>query len=60
MKTNFIPVEDSFKKWKKDSRYVAAYDALEEESALASAKIKRKAHTEMPRPGLSRPTSAEN
>ena len=40
MKTKFIPAEDSFKMWKKDPRYVAAYNALEEEFALASAMIK--------------------
>ena len=47
MKTKFIPVEDSFKKWKKDPRYVAAYNALEEEFALASAMIKARAEADM-------------
>ena len=47
MKTKFIPVEGSFKKWKKDPRYVAAYDALEEEFALASAMIKARADADM-------------
>jgi hypothetical protein len=37
MKTKFIPVEESFKKWKKDPRYVAAYNALDEEFARADA-----------------------
>jgi hypothetical protein len=40
MKTKFIPAEDSFNQWKKDPKYVAAYNALEEEFALASAMIK--------------------
>jgi hypothetical protein len=40
MKTKFIPVEESFKQWKKDPKYVAAYDALEAEFVLASALIK--------------------
>ena len=40
MKKIFIPAEESFKQWKKDPRYVAAYDALEAEFALASAGIK--------------------
>jgi ribosome-binding protein aMBF1 (putative translation factor) len=47
MKTKFIPVEDSFKKWKKDPRYVAAYNALEAEFALASAMIKARADADM-------------
>jgi hypothetical protein len=40
MKPKFIPVEESFSQWKKDPKYVAAYDALEGEFALASAPIK--------------------
>jgi ribosome-binding protein aMBF1 (putative translation factor) len=47
MKTKFIPVEVSFAEWKKDKRYVAAYDALGEEFALASAMIKARADAEM-------------
>jgi ribosome-binding protein aMBF1 (putative translation factor) len=47
MKTKFIPVENSFKKWKKDPRYVAAYNALEAEFALASAMIKARADADM-------------
>lgn len=39
MKTKFIPAENSFKQWKKDPKYAAAYDALEEEFALASTMI---------------------
>lgn len=39
MKPEFIPVDESFKKSKKNPRYVAAYSALEEEFALASAVI---------------------
>jgi hypothetical protein len=47
MKTKFIPVEESFKKWKKNPRYVAAYDDLEAEFALASAMIKARADVDM-------------
>jgi ribosome-binding protein aMBF1 (putative translation factor) len=47
MKQKFIPVEESFKQWKKDPRYLAAYDALEEEFALASAMIKARADADM-------------
>ncbi len=35
----FIPVEESFVEWRKDPEYIAAYDALEEEFALANALI---------------------
>ena len=47
MKTKFIPVEESFKQWKKDPKYVAAYDALEGEFELASAMIKARADADM-------------
>ena len=47
MKRKFIPVEASFSKWKKDPKYVAAYNALEEEFALASAMIKARAEADM-------------
>jgi hypothetical protein len=40
MTREFIPVEESFTQWKKDPRYVASYEALENEFALASAMIK--------------------
>jgi ribosome-binding protein aMBF1 (putative translation factor) len=40
MKQKFIPVEESFKKWKKDPKYVAAYNALESEFALAFFKAR--------------------
>jgi DNA-binding XRE family transcriptional regulator len=47
MKPKFIPVEESFKQWKKAPEYVAAYDALEGEFALASALIKARAEANM-------------
>ncbi|MGO8759129.1 MAG: helix-turn-helix domain-containing protein [Terracidiphilus sp.] len=47
MKAKFIPVEESFKQWKKDPKYVAAYDALEAEFALASAMIEARAAANM-------------
>jgi len=40
MKRRFIPVEEAFREWRKDPEYVAAYDAMEQEFALASALIK--------------------
>ena len=35
MKQKFIPMEESFKQWKKDPKYVAAYSALEAEVGCA-------------------------
>ena len=40
MKRQYIPAEEAFKEWRKDPEYVAAYDALEEEFALASVLVK--------------------
>jgi len=40
MTRKFIPVEEAFKEWRKDPEYMAAYDALEDEFALASALIR--------------------
>lgn len=47
MKSKFIPAEESFKQWKKDPKYVASYNVLEEEFALASAMIKARADADM-------------
>ena len=47
MKKKFIPVAESFKQWKKDPKYVTAYNALESELALASAMIKARAEADM-------------
>jgi ribosome-binding protein aMBF1 (putative translation factor) len=43
----FIPVEEAFKKWRKDPEYVAAYDALEDEFALAIALIEARSSADM-------------
>ena len=43
----FIPVEEIFQEWRKDPEYVAAYDALEEEFALAEALIKARSIADM-------------
>jgi ribosome-binding protein aMBF1 (putative translation factor) len=43
----YIPVEESFAEWRKDPQYVAAYEALEEEFALASALIKARGDADM-------------
>jgi ribosome-binding protein aMBF1 (putative translation factor) len=47
MKQKFIPVEETFKEWKKNPKYIAAYDELESEFALASAMIKARAEADM-------------
>ena len=47
MRQKFIPAEDSFKQWKKDPKYVAAYNALDEDFALASAMMKARAAADM-------------
>ena len=43
----FIPVEESFKEWRKDPAYVAAYDALEEEFALANEVLKARSRAKL-------------
>ena len=43
----FIPVEEVAKEWMKDPEFVAAYDALEDEFAVASALIKARGEADM-------------
>jgi DNA-binding XRE family transcriptional regulator len=47
MKRKFIPAEEVFSRWRKDPEFVAAYDALEEEFALAASLIKARAEADM-------------
>ena len=47
MKRKLIPAGESFAQWKKDPRYVAAYESLAEEFALASALIKARSEADM-------------
>jgi ribosome-binding protein aMBF1 (putative translation factor) len=47
MTRKFIPVEESFKRWRKEPGFQAAYDALEEEFALASSLIKARGDANM-------------
>ncbi len=47
MTRKFIPVKEAFARWRQDPDYVAAYDALEEEFALASALIEARAKADM-------------
>ena len=47
MSRKFVPVEVSFSEWRKDPAFVAAYDALADEFAVASALIKARADAEM-------------
>ncbi len=47
MKRKYIPVEESFERWKKDPKYAAAYASLEGEFALASSLIKARSAADM-------------
>lgn len=47
MTKKFIPVETAIAEWMKDPEFRAAYDALEEEFALAEAIIKARADADM-------------
>jgi DNA-binding XRE family transcriptional regulator len=47
MSRSFIPVEEAAKGWMKDPQFRAAYDALEDEFALASALIKARGDADM-------------
>ncbi len=47
MTRQYIPVEEAFREWRKDSEYVAAYDGLEQEFALASALIKARGDADL-------------
>jgi hypothetical protein len=40
MMRKFIPIEEVAKEWMKDPAFVAVYDALEDEFAMAHALIK--------------------
>lgn len=43
----FIPVKEAFERWEKNPKFREAYDALEEEFALASALIAARTQAEM-------------
>ena len=47
MSRKFIPVEEAFARWREDPEFVAAYDALEEEFALATALIRARAQANL-------------
>jgi ribosome-binding protein aMBF1 (putative translation factor) len=47
MERKFIPVEESFARWRKDPEFMREYDALEEEFALANALIGARAHADL-------------
>jgi ribosome-binding protein aMBF1 (putative translation factor) len=47
MSRKLIPVEEAFADWRKDPEYVAAYDALDEEFALAAALIHARGEADM-------------
>lgn len=41
------PVAEAFREWRKDPEYIAAYEALEEEFALADALIRARSEADM-------------
>ena len=47
MSRKTIPVEDAAKEWLKDPEFVAEYEALEEEFAIAEALIKARGEADM-------------
>lgn len=47
MSRKFIPVEESFARWRQDPEFMKEYDALEEEFALASAVIGARAYANL-------------
>jgi predicted transcriptional regulator len=47
MSRKMVPVEESFAQWRKDSTYQEAYDALEEEFALAAALIEARSEADI-------------
>jgi ribosome-binding protein aMBF1 (putative translation factor) len=47
MTRKYIPVEEAAKRWMKNPEFQAAYDALEDEFALASALIKARGEADM-------------
>ena len=47
MTRKYIPVEEAFREWDQDLEFRAAYDALEDEFALAAALIKARETAEM-------------
>jgi ribosome-binding protein aMBF1 (putative translation factor) len=46
-KSDSLLARDAFAEWRKDPEYVAAYDALEEEFALAAALIEARSSASM-------------
>lgn len=47
MTRKFIPVAESIREWKKDPSFVEAYDALDDEFAVASALIQARSSAAM-------------
>ena len=47
MSRKFIPVEESFARWRKDPEFMKEYDALEEEFARAQMVIGARTHADI-------------
>jgi len=57
MKRKFIPAAESFAHWKKDPKFVEAYNAIEAEFALASSRINARLETGKVMPSTQHPTT---
>jgi hypothetical protein len=55
-----IPVEESFAEWRKDPKYVEAYDALEDEFSLAAALIEGRALAALTQQRVGRKSAAHS
>jgi len=60
MSRKLVPVEQSFAKWHEDPAYRAAYEAMEEEFALASALIKARSKASVSQKKAARARIARN
>ena len=54
MSKKMIPVEASFREWRKDPAYREAHDALDEEFALASAMLEARSGAEISQEEIAR------
>jgi DNA-binding XRE family transcriptional regulator len=54
MTRKLIPVEESFQVWEQDPAFMAEYEALEEEFALAGALIRARAAADMSQHDIAR------
>jgi hypothetical protein len=56
MSRSFVRAEESFREWRKDPKYVAAYNAVKDEFAVAPALIESRGNPEMTQEGVAEAT----